>query len=106
MPREYVEQRGDGLYVVGTRVSLDSVVCAFLEGQSPETIAEGFDSLTLETVYGAIAYYLANQSEVDAYLRRQRRQFETKRRQAEPLPVDLQSRLNAARRQLRVGKAE
>jgi uncharacterized protein (DUF433 family) len=70
MSEQYVEERDGGYWVRGTRVSLDSVVYTFLEGLSPETIAsECFPVLTLEQVYGAITYYLANRAEVDAYLR-------------------------------------
>jgi uncharacterized protein (DUF433 family) len=70
MSGPYVEQRDGGYYVAGTRVSLDSVVYRFLEGLSPETIVtECFPTLTLEQVYGAITYYLANRADVDAYLR-------------------------------------
>ena len=68
MANEYVEQRNGGYYVLGTRVSLDSVVYAFLRGESPEGIAESFPALSLEQVYGAIAFYLANQRAIDAYL--------------------------------------
>ena len=57
MSPEYVEVRGGGYYVKGTRVTLDSVVYGFLDGESAETIQENFRSLTLEQVYGAIAYY-------------------------------------------------
>jgi len=62
----YVEQRNGGYYLGGTRVSLDSIVCAFRGGESPETIQQHFPSLTLEQVYGAIAFYLGHQAEVDA----------------------------------------
>lgn len=58
MPTEYVEQRNGGYYVVGTRVSLDSVVYAFLRGE----IANAFPALSLEQAHGAIAYYLANRT--------------------------------------------
>lgn len=69
MDRQYVEQRDDGYWVFGTRVSLDSVVFAFQDGLSPETIAaECFPSLSLEEVFGAITYYLRNRQEVDDYL--------------------------------------
>jgi uncharacterized protein (DUF433 family) len=61
-----------GVIRVGkTRVMLDSVVAAFQQGQSAETIQQQFPSLTLEQIYGAIAYYLGHQDEVDAYLQRQ-----------------------------------
>ncbi len=38
MGREYVEQRDGGYFIKGARVSLDSVVYAFLRGESPEGI--------------------------------------------------------------------
>ncbi|MGO9470715.1 MAG: DUF433 domain-containing protein [Isosphaeraceae bacterium] len=43
---------------------------AFQEGQSPETIQQLYSALSLEEVYGAVAYYLANRNEVDQYLQR------------------------------------
>ena len=56
-------------YQIGTtRVSLDSVIYSWLQGDSPETIADNFSALTLEQVYGAIAFYLANQNTIDKYL--------------------------------------
>lgn len=38
------------------------------EGLSAESIRDEFPALTLEQVYGAIAHYLHNQAEIDAYL--------------------------------------
>lgn len=67
--REYVEQRSGGLYVNGTRVSLDSIVYSFKAGDSPETIRQNFPTLTLEQVYGAITHYLAHEKEVDDNIR-------------------------------------
>ena len=64
----YVEQREDGYWVADTRVSLDSIVYAFLAGQTAESIAQSFPVLSLEQVYGAVAFYLANRAEIDAYL--------------------------------------
>jgi uncharacterized protein (DUF433 family) len=69
MSREYVEKRNGGYYVGGTRISLDSVVSSFNEGESPETIRQNFLSLSLEQVYGAITFYLAHEKEVDANIR-------------------------------------
>ena len=58
MPSEYIEQRNGGYYVAGTRISLDSVVYSFNDGQSPEAIQEDFqfplsdaDQKGLEYVY-------------------------------------------------------
>jgi uncharacterized protein (DUF433 family) len=70
MSQEYVEQQEEGLYVAGSRVSLDSIVYAFLRGASPETIHSDWPTLSLEQVYGAVTYYLAHRESVDDYLRR------------------------------------
>lgn len=76
MDNLYVEQRDNAYWIANTRVSLDSVVVAFLEGFSPEIIAaECFPSLSLEQVYGAIAYYLGHRNEIDAYLQQADVQF-------------------------------
>jgi uncharacterized protein (DUF433 family) len=69
MEMEHVEEREGGYYVADTRVSLDSIVYAFHEGESPETIQQKFPSLTPEEVYGAIAFYLGRQPEIDANIR-------------------------------------
>jgi len=50
---------------------LDSVVAAFHEGHSAETIRQQYPAASLEEIYGAIAYYLAHSAEVDDYLDRQ-----------------------------------
>ena len=75
MTTDYVTQVEGASRIAGTRVSLDSVVYAFLNGSSPESIIESFPALTLEQVYGAITYYLAYQAEVDAYLRQGKADF-------------------------------
>jgi uncharacterized protein (DUF433 family) len=68
MHTEYVEQRHGGYYVVGTRISLDSVVYSFLRGSSPEGIQSEYPLLELAQVYGAIAFYLEHQARIDEYL--------------------------------------
>lgn len=57
--------------VADSRVMLDSVVAAYHQGHSAETIQQQFPALTLESVYGAIAYYLGHRQDVDAYLTKQ-----------------------------------
>ena len=66
---EYVERRNGGYYVKGTGVSLDSIVNAFQDGESPEAIRQNFPSLMLVQVYGAITFYSGHQAEVDASIR-------------------------------------
>jgi hypothetical protein len=46
-------------------------VHAYWDGRSPEAIAADFPSLTLEQIHGAIAFYLRNRAEIDAYLSEQ-----------------------------------
>ncbi|HVG32806.1 MAG TPA: DUF433 domain-containing protein [Pyrinomonadaceae bacterium] len=99
MSREYVEQR-DGTYrIVGTRVSLDSVVYAFLRGASPESIQRSFPSLTLEQIYGAITYYLAHQEEINQYLLDGEAEFEKLQRAARDAHPDWDEKLDRARRE-------
>lgn len=98
MAYEYVEQRNGGYYVVGTRVSLDSVVYAFLRGESPEGIAESFPALSLEQVYGAVAFYLANQRAIDAYLQEGKAEFSRLREEARRKHPLLYAKLDVARK--------
>jgi uncharacterized protein (DUF433 family) len=75
MHSEYIEQR-PGYYIARTRISLDSVVYSFTEGQSPEAIQEDFPLLKRAQIYGAIAFYLDHQAEIDKHLEDTRREFE------------------------------
>jgi uncharacterized protein (DUF433 family) len=68
LTKQYVEQRDNGYWIAETRVSLDSVVYSFLDGESPESIAQNFPLLRLEQVYGGVAFYLANRELIDQYL--------------------------------------
>ena len=100
MENQYVQQRDSGYYLSGTRISLDSVVYAFLRGESPEGIVESFPSLRLEQVYGAIAYYLANQGTIDAYLEKGQAEFERMREESRRKHPALYAKLEAARRSM------
>lgn len=84
----YVDERDGSHYVAGSRVSLESIVCAFLNGDTAEGIAQSFPVLSLEQVYGALTYYLANRPEIDEALVRSRADFEKQRessRQSDPM---------------------
>jgi uncharacterized protein (DUF433 family) len=99
MSNQYVDQREEGYWVAGTRVSLDSIVYAFLDGQTAESIAQSFPVLTLEQVYGAIAFYLANRSEIDIYLTQVSFDFEALRQAARDADPMFYQKLADARRQ-------
>jgi uncharacterized protein (DUF433 family) len=82
MEKSYIMQTEGGYRIAGSRVSLDSVVYDFLNGLSPKSIVDHYDTLTLEEVYGAITFYLAHRAEVDAHLQRSRKKFDALRLQA------------------------
>jgi uncharacterized protein (DUF433 family) len=100
MTRDYIEKREGGYWVAGTRISLDSVVYSFLRGAAPEAIAQSFSALSLEEVYGAITFYLANQTEIDAQLAASDQEFEVLQRQTRAANASLFKRLEEARQQL------
>lgn len=56
-----------------TRVTLEQLVAAFLQGATAEEIAARYDVLDLSDVYATIAYYLQHRDEVDAYVADERR---------------------------------
>jgi len=82
MDNNYVSVVDGGYRIIGTRVSLDSIVYDYLSGLSPESIADNFDSLSLEQVYGAITFYLSHRGEVDRHLMSNRAKFDALRKKA------------------------
>jgi uncharacterized protein (DUF433 family) len=80
--KEYVTPIDGAYRITDSRVSLDSVVYAWRDGLSPESIREHFPVLTLEEVYGAITFYLANQKAIDQYLSLSEAEFETARQKS------------------------
>jgi len=91
----------DGVIRVGnTRVTLDTVVAAFLEGATAEEIAQQYPSLDLADVYAVIGYYLRRRSEVEDYLGRRREQSAAARKLNESRfpPVNVRARLLARQR--------
>src|SRR5215510_5636146 len=69
--------------ITGSRVTLDSIIHAFQHGATAEQIQDSFPSLTLREIYGAIAYYLEHQEQVDAYLQAQTQAADETRRAIE-----------------------
>jgi uncharacterized protein (DUF433 family) len=87
-----------GFRIDGSRVSLDSVVHAYLSGASAEGIVEFLPSLSLEQVHGALAFYLHNREEIDKHLDEQDARWETLRNQSEARHRPLLERVRAAAR--------
>src|SRR4051794_1004952 len=97
MNKSHVEQRDGGYSLTGTRISLDSVVYAFLRGESADGIVESFPSLTLEQVFGALAFYLANREIIDQSLRDGAIEFQRLRAESRQKNPALYAKLQAAR---------
>jgi uncharacterized protein (DUF433 family) len=100
MQPEYVELREGAYYVAGSRVSLASIIYEYRDGATPETIRQNFPTLSLEQIYGAIAFYLGHQEEAEAYVRNLERRWEELERTAKPADPELQRRIDEARKRL------
>jgi len=90
----------DGVALIGkTRVTLDTVVTAFLEGATAEEIIQQYPTLDLADVYSVIGYYLRRRPEIENYLQNGRQQAETVRKQNESRldPYGIRDRLLARR---------
>jgi len=101
MDQRDIEKRDGGYWIRGTRISLDSIVYTLKRGVTPEGIQRSFPLLTPQEIEGAIAFYHANEQEIDAYLEQaevalaaQSRAWNTQARDAKP---DLFRRLEQAR---------
>jgi len=76
---------GGVIRIGGTRVTLESVLHAYLEGESAEGILDRFPTLDLADVHAVVAWFLRNRRKVESHLRKCRRaseaaQSETERR--------------------------
>jgi uncharacterized protein (DUF433 family) len=79
-----LEVNAEGVIQVGkTRVTLDTVVIAFLEGATAEEIVEQYPSLYLSDVYAVISYYLRHKVEVETYLLERQHRADQVRHEAE-----------------------
>jgi uncharacterized protein (DUF433 family) len=97
----------DNIRVSGTRVTLDTIIGFYRQGETPEDLHEGFPTVPLADIYAVIAYYLAHQNEVDAYLKRRDEEGERIRQEweAEHPPrltkADLLARLEAKSKEIK-----
>jgi uncharacterized protein (DUF433 family) len=89
--------------VAKTRVTLDTVVTAFLEGCTPEEIKEQYPSLQLPDIYLVIGYYLRHRDEVHTYLTERQSQANVIQQEAEQRfsPIGVRDRLLARHNQSR-----
>jgi uncharacterized protein (DUF433 family) len=66
----------DTVYISGTRVTLDTLIARYQQGDTPEAIHKGFPGVPLSDIYSVVAYYLAHQEEVDTYLEQRDKEAE------------------------------
>jgi uncharacterized protein (DUF433 family) len=97
----YVDLRNGGYYISGSGVSLASVIYAFRQGASPETILQEFPHIgSLAKVYGAITFILENPRIVESYLANQE-QLWNELESKYPLPSEMRARFDEGRELLK-----
>jgi uncharacterized protein (DUF433 family) len=95
----YVEIRGGGYYLAGTRISLDSIAYALRRGETVEEILADFPVLeSREMLEGAIAFIQAHPQEIESYLAEKAQLWEELRR-LNPNPPDLVERARKYRKE-------
>jgi len=90
----------DGIIRIrGTRVTLDSMVSAFIDGATAEAIMQQYPSASLADVYQVIGYYLRHSTVLDSYFAERQQQIcETRRVNESRWPPDgISNRLLARR---------
>ena len=97
---DYLDFQGpDVIRLKGHRLGIEHIVERFYEGYSPEEIMQHFPGLSLEQIYGTIAYYLHNKAEIDAYVARLNRGAEERYQEALANPSPLMRRLRSSMEQ-------
>lgn len=98
-PLPLAADEGGVLRVGATRISLDTLVTAFLEGATAEEIVQQYPSLLLPDVYAVISHYLRHPVEVNDYLRERQQKAEQVRLENERRfdPKGVRDRLLARR---------
>jgi uncharacterized protein (DUF433 family) len=92
--------------VIGSRITLDTLVTSFKQGDTPEDIQDGFPSLSLAQINAVIAWYLAHTVEADEYLKEVDEEAEALRREIQSTPKYkefselIKQRINERREQL------
>lgn len=90
----------DGVVRIGkTRVTLGTVVSAFLEGATAEEIAQQYPTLDLADIYSVLSCYLRQRQKIDEYLDRRHQQADAIQKENESRfdPHGIRDRLIARR---------
>ncbi|RKU10463.1 hypothetical protein C6503_19760 [Candidatus Poribacteria bacterium] len=60
----------ENIRIHGHRVYVDNVLSNYLWGEGPDELQQRYPQISMEKIYATILYYLANKTEVDAYMAR------------------------------------
>ncbi|MDJ0706558.1 MAG: DUF433 domain-containing protein [Leptolyngbyaceae cyanobacterium MO_188.B28] len=72
-----------------SRVLLETVIRAFQDGASPESIVQRYSTLSLSDVYNTIGYYLRHQDAIKAYLNQREQLAESVQKRLSSVQADL-----------------
>lgn len=88
--------------MIGSRITLDTLVGVFKRGETVEELTEAFPSLSLAQIRAVIDWYFSHQSEADEYLEEREAQAEKLRQEIESQPgyVPLREKLQRWREQV------
>lgn len=89
-PPLYEDETGS-VRVGNSRVLLETVIRAFQDGASPESIVNRYSTLSLSDVYNTIGYYLRHQDAVEAYLSQREQLAEAVQQRLSDIQPDLSS---------------
>ena len=98
-----LHETSDGnVRVIGSRITLHTIVGRFQLGDTAEDIQDGFPSLTLEQINTIIGWYLKHQAEVDEYIREVDEEAEKLFREIESRPENIafKEKLRSLREQM------
>ncbi len=87
-PSLYEDETG-AIRVGNSRVLLETVIRAFQDGVSPESIVHRYSTLSLSDVYSTIAYYLRHQDSVETYLSQREKLAESVKQRLSSIQPDL-----------------
>lgn len=85
------EDETGAIRVGQSRVLLETVIRAFQDGASPESIVHRYSTLSLSDVYNTIGYYLRHQDAVEAYLDQREQLADSIQQRLSSLQPDLSS---------------
>ena len=83
------EDESGAVRVGNSRVLLETVIRAFQDGASPESIVNRYSTLSLSDVYNTIGYYLRHQDAVEAYLSQREQLAESVQQRLSSIQPDL-----------------